>query len=103
MGDSNASTRRPIRWWPAVAILVVSAGLLVWFWTRDTGSTQHKVIPTFPVLFFGVLALLLWLVLFSRLRGRLRLQIFVGVAVFFVGELLLSRLLFRLGIRQRPY
>ncbi len=31
------------------------------------------------------------------------LDIAVGVAVFFVGELMLSRLLFRLGIREHPY
>jgi outer membrane protein assembly factor BamB len=91
MSQETAETRRSIRWWPAVTILVISGGLLVWFWTRDVGSTQHKVIPTFPVLFFGTLALFLWLVLFSRLRGRLRLQIFLGVAVLVgLGFLLLE-------------
>lgn len=47
-------------------------------------------------------------VLFPLLACRVRLglgtlDILVGVAVFFTAELLLSRLLFRLRIRERPY
>lgn len=37
------------------------------------------------------------------LLGLTALDIAAGVAVFFVGELLLSRLLFKIHIRDRPY
>jgi len=91
MSSTNRSERRPIRWWPAVAILVIAVGMLIWAWTRDVGSTQHRVIPSFPILFFSTVALFLWLVLFSRLAGRLRLMIFLGVAaVVALGFMLLE-------------
>jgi outer membrane protein assembly factor BamB len=91
MRTEGPSTRRPIRWWPAILILIVATVLLVWVWTRDTGSTQHKVIPTFPILFVGAVALFLWLVLLSRLRGRVRLAIFAGTALIVgLGFLLLE-------------
>ena len=47
----------------------------------DAGQTQDRVVPTFPVLFFGSIALFLWLVLLSRLAGRVRLAILAGVAL----------------------
>jgi outer membrane protein assembly factor BamB len=78
---ARATPQKPIRWWPAASILILCAALLAWTWLRDVGSTQNKVVPTFPILFFGTLALFLWLVLFSRLSGRLRIRIFLGVAV----------------------
>lgn len=72
---------RSIRWWPAVVILCIELGVLVWIWLRPTGSMQQRVIPTFPTLFFSTVALFLWLVLFSRLPGRTRLSFFFGVMV----------------------
>lgn len=57
-------------------------GLLAWFWLRDAPSVQHhRMIPTFPTLFFGTLFLWLWAVLFSRLPGRLRLGLFLSVGL----------------------
>jgi outer membrane protein assembly factor BamB len=82
---------RPIRWWPAIVIVIAGIALLAWAWTRDVGSVQHKVIPTFPILFFCTAGLFLWLVLFSRLASRIRLKILVGVAVLVgLGFLLLE-------------
>lgn len=78
----TAPTRPPVRWWPAVVILAIVAGLLLYFWTRPSvQSVQHRVIPTFPTLFFGALALFVWLVLFSRLPRRACGAIFVGTAL----------------------
>lgn len=85
----RGTDRRPIRWWPAVVILAIMVGLLAFFWLREAPSVQHRVISTFPTLFFGTLALFGWLVLFSRLPGRLRLRIFLAVAaVVAIGFLL---------------
>jgi outer membrane protein assembly factor BamB len=74
-----------------VLILAVVGGCLAWTWLRDVGSTQHKVVPTFPIVFFGTAALVVWLVLLSRLPGRARLAIALGVAaVAGLGLLLLE-------------
>lgn len=78
MNERSGSSRRPIRWWPAVAILAVVLGLLGWFWLGPAPQTQQRVIATFPTLFFGAVALFLWLVLFSRLPGRVRGRIFLA-------------------------
>lgn len=79
--SSERPGRRPVRWWPAIVILVLMLGMLVRIWLGDTGSTQHKVIPTFPTLFFGAVLLFLWAILFSRLPGRTRLGILLVVGV----------------------
>jgi outer membrane protein assembly factor BamB len=71
----------PIRWWPARLILGVGCGLLAYWWLRDAPSVQARVVPTFPTLFFTVVALFLWLVLFSRLPGRIRWWSLVGAAL----------------------
>ena len=62
-------------------IVAVVAGILTWIWTGEAGQTQDRVIPTFPTLFFGTVALVLWLLLLSRLPGRIRLWILAGIAV----------------------
>ena len=73
--------RRPrIRWWPAIAILAVEIATLAWIWLRPAGHRQDQVVNTYPVVFFGTLALWLWLVLFSRLPKRARLSVFLAVA-----------------------
>lgn len=86
MTPSPQPTRRPVRWWPAVAILVLMTGFLATIWLREVPSTQARVLPTFPVVFFGVLLLWLWSVLFSRLPGSTRLRILlVGVVAIGLG------------------
>ncbi len=72
--------RPPIRWWPAIVILSIGAAMLAWIWLRPAPHRQVQVTTSYPVAFFCILALLLWLVLFSRLPGRTRLTIFLVVA-----------------------
>ncbi len=72
--------RPPIRWWPAIAVLAAQVVILAFIWLREAAHTQDKVVNSYPVLFFATLALVLWLVLFSRLPGRTRLVIFITVA-----------------------
>jgi len=79
---SDAPNQRSIRWWPAVVLVLAGIAALLLVWTRDTGNTQQKVIPTFAILFFFTLGLFGWLVFFSRLARRTRWAIFSGVAVF---------------------
>ena len=73
--------RSPVRWWPAAVILLVGLGALAYIWLRRAPSAQARVVPSFPVLFFTAVALFVWLVLLSRLPGRLRWRIFVAVAL----------------------
>ena len=77
----STAARRPLRWWPAVLILALVVSLVAYIWLRPASSAQARVVPSFPVLFFGAVALLAWLVLFSRLPGRTRLRIFLATAL----------------------
>jgi len=70
------------RWWPAIAIAVTGLLTLVWvWWSGGERSGQDRVFLTIQVGLGVLLLLTIWLVFFSRLRGRTR-----GVAViaFFV-------------------
>ena len=71
----------PFRWWPGAVILALAGAATAFIWLRDAAHTQDKVVNTFPVAFFTLLALFLWMVLFSRLPGRARLAIFLATAV----------------------
>ncbi len=83
------STEPALRWWPAALILAIAAGLLAFIWLREAPSAQARVVPSFPVLFFTVVALFIWLVLLSRLPGRRRWRIFLATALLVGTGLLL--------------
>ncbi|MCB1036705.1 MAG: PQQ-like beta-propeller repeat protein [Acidobacteria bacterium] len=75
---------RGLRLWPAYLVLLAGAGLQVWCWWKDEPTRQHRVMNS---LSFGVLtlaALLLWLLLFSRLSARLRWRLLGGLALLAV-------------------
>jgi outer membrane protein assembly factor BamB len=85
-------SRRRIRWWPVAIILVLAAGAIFYFRTLYGRSRQDQNIATASVVIIAIPLLLLWCLLFSRIRWRIRLGIF-GVAVGFVA---LLPLLFRI-------
>ncbi len=86
MNPPPSHSRPPIRWWPAAAILAVFTAVVAWIWLRDAAQDQDRVVATFPAVFGVVVALLAWLVLFSRLPGRARLAILLtAAAVIAVG------------------
>ncbi len=86
-----APHRPPIRWWPAVVIGAVVAAVLARIWLREAAHTQDQVVATFPAVGGGIVALLAWLVIFSRLPGRARLAILLAaVAVVAAGLLSLE-------------
>jgi outer membrane protein assembly factor BamB len=79
------STISKIRWWPAVAILVLAAGALVWNATRGGVSGQDRVMTGgFLLLPLTLFLLFLWFFFLSRLRWRIRLA-GLGLAVLAVG------------------
>jgi outer membrane protein assembly factor BamB len=64
--------RKP-RLWPAVLILVLALAFLAKTWLTGDAIRQMRVIPSIMAGIATWLALLLWLLLFSRLPVRLRL------------------------------
>ncbi len=72
---------RPVRWWPAVAVLALALAALVWNWGFSEGIRQQRVVLTFPILFFTVFLLLVWFLFFSRFKARIRLWGLAAVAL----------------------
>lgn len=78
----SPSAGRGVRWWPAAAILLLAAGAWVWiWWIQEAPARQQRVMQTMLLVPATFVLLVLWLLLFSRLRWRLRLGVFAVVAV----------------------
>ena len=73
--------RRPIRWWPAIAILTLSLLGSVALCFIPHRSQQHLNIHLAEAFIVTGGALLLWLLLGSRLRWTVRLSVFAGVVL----------------------
>ena len=69
-----------IRWWPAAAIVVLAALTLVWIRFFVGVHRQDKIIASFGTVLLAAILLLIWVLLFSRMRWRLRLSI-LGIVV----------------------
>ena len=80
-----------IRWLPVVIIVVLTIAAIILLWSIDAPHRQWRVLHTVLVLMLSFLLMLLWLLLFSRLRWKVRLLAF-GTAVLI---LFLSTVLFR--------
>ena len=67
------------RWWPALLILALALlrGGITWF--RPADQLQDKVVPTLALVGLTLVALLLWLLLFSRLRWATRGRWLLGL------------------------
>jgi outer membrane protein assembly factor BamB len=81
------STKRKIRWWPGLAIVMIWSGALVFIWSSgsDEFIRQNQVTAS---LVFSLLAgpsLLVWATLFSRLSTRPRLVALGGFLVVLIG------------------
>lgn len=72
---SAAPPQRKVRWWPALLILVLAAGAVVWIRAFYGRQFQDKNIATAQIVVFTILALLLWCLLLSRLRWKIRLAV----------------------------
>ena len=88
----EASGQRPIRWWPALVILLLANGAVLWVRSAYGRNRQDQNIATANILIVSFLLLLLWWLLLSRLRRKVRLGV-VGVVAGLVG---LTPLLFRI-------
>ena len=85
MHDRPSDTRRRgIRWWPAAIVLVLFASWLAWVWFPESRHRQDQIVSTVLGALVTGLALLVWLMLLSRLRWKLRLAVFGGLVALLV-------------------
>jgi len=77
--SANVAPRRPIRWWPAMVILALAAGALVWVWQAYGRQRQDLNLATIVIGVITVFLLLLWCLFLSRLRWKIRLGVLGGV------------------------
>src|SRR6185503_3410215 len=84
---------RPVRWWPAIMILLIAAGVVMWLrFLQDVVNHQDLNIQTAQVGVITLGALLLWCLCFSRLRWGMRFLIVGGV----VGMICVTASLFKI-------
>jgi outer membrane protein assembly factor BamB len=88
---ANVRLLRPVRWWPALLVLALAAGTLLWIWLGYGRQRQDRNIATALVVIATSFLLLLWCLFLSRLRWKIRLTTLGGV----LGLALLSVALFR--------
>jgi outer membrane protein assembly factor BamB len=85
--------RSGLRWWPAVAILVLAAGTVIGLRADGSASFQQRNLRSLSAVGIAGLLLFVWWLGFSRCRWKLRLL----VAGLVVGSLGLGAMLFRIG------
>ena len=91
--DFKSIKPRSIRWWPALVILLLAGGALIWVrFFQDDVNHQNQNIQTAQVVIIAFVALLLWGFFFSRLRWKIQFLVFGGL----VGLICLTALLFRI-------
>lgn len=64
---------RTVRWWPALLILLLAGGRIIWIWSAPSLNRQGQVLSTGGAILLALLLVFLWLLLLSRLRWRIRL------------------------------
>jgi len=87
--EDKAKQPRPIRWWPVGVILTLAAGTWFSIWQFPALDHQAQNIQTTKVILATFAALMLWVLLLSRLRWRRRLLL-CGSAIAAVGLLAAS-------------
>ncbi len=81
---STAETNSPrIRWWPAVLIVAGAGAVLVFIRFFKEIQRQDKNLESLAVLLATGGLLLIWMLLFSRIRWRLRLGFFAVLVALF--------------------
>jgi outer membrane protein assembly factor BamB len=85
--------RKPLCWWPAILLLLLIIGAVLWVHTRADWPFQKRNLTTYEIVVIGVMLLLVWWTFFSRAPKRMRLSITFGC----VGLALLGAGLFRIS------
>ena len=80
------------RWWLLIAIIAITVLGSIWIWISDAGQRQEKVFQVVFVAIISLFLILCWLLLFSRLKWRIRI-ISLGAII---AAILLSIAFFRI-------
>ena len=80
------------RWWLLIAIIAIVVLASIWIWISDAGQRQEKVFQAVIVAIISLFLILCWLLIFSRLKWRIRI-ISLGAIVLVI---LLSIAFFRI-------
>ena len=80
---------KPIRWWPLLAIWIISAGLWCYAYGTSDANRQDLVMKSFAIGFFAIVLSLIWLLAFSRLRWKIR---FTALAIALLSVFLFAGL-----------
>jgi len=93
MNDSGRpATRRSIRWWPGIALVLIAIALAIWVRTQAEWPFQKQNLTTAQIAIVTGMLLLLWWTFLSRAPKQLRLTITFGL----VGAAVIGAALFRL-------
>jgi hypothetical protein len=76
---NDSSTRPPIRWWPAIVILGLSAVAIGVARLWSSVDFQIRNVAIFVLIALALLMLTIWWLLFSRAPWRMRLTVFALV------------------------
>ncbi len=90
--ENSARAPRGVRWWPAVAILLITVVATVVVRARADASFQERNMNTGAIAMGATVLLLVWWTFFSRAPSRLRLRVTFGV----LGALGLGAAMFRI-------
>lgn len=80
-GPMGPTSARGIRWWPALLVVLLATWRLAVVWLGEAGQRQDRVVPTLAIVGTAAVALVLWLLLLSRLPGRSRVRLGLGLLV----------------------
>ena len=80
------------RWWLLIAIIAMVVLASIWIWISDAGQRQEKVFQAVIVAIISLFLILCWLLIFSRLKWRIRI-ISLGAIILVI---LLSITFFRI-------
>jgi len=92
VNPSSKGSSRGLRWWPGIALLVLTGVAVIWVRAQSDWPFQKRNLTTCEILLVAAMGLLLWWTFLSRAPKRLRL----GVTFGLVGLMLLGASLFRL-------
>ncbi|HEV8540927.1 MAG TPA: PQQ-binding-like beta-propeller repeat protein [Verrucomicrobiae bacterium] len=73
-----------IRWWPAVLIILFAASVLTMVWAWPETQRQQRYLRSAGVVLVSGFLLLIWLLLFSRTRWKIRLA-FCAIVILGIG------------------
>src|SRR5213593_4927400 len=76
--DAHSGACPPMRWWPAALILALAGLTIFYFRVVREDSQQWRNIYTMETCVGALALLLIWVLLLSRLRWKVRLVVFAS-------------------------